>query len=303
MNKLNLYNKNFINAYLKQNKIELRKNLGQNFVIDKNLIDTLLSTADLTIHDTVIEIGAGMGSLTAELLKTGARVIAVEIDNRLIELLKHHFGHDPNFVLIEGDILRKNTMDKLKQYLPADRSIKVVANVPYYITSPILTLLLSSDIFFSDIIITIQKEVAQRITASAGTKKYSAISVFINYYGYARIIETFSPASFFPNPKVFSSILRIKIYDKKPVVSNHPKYFHYFVKLCFTERRKMIKNSILNILKSWNVDKNGFDYKNCFEKLSIDTAARPETFNVKQFIGLADAFRTVCPSNIKKKYD
>ena len=303
MTVLNLYNKDFIINYLRNNKIELKKSLGQNFVIDKNLIDTLLDTASLTMHDTVIEIGAGAGSLTAELLKTGARVIAVEVDKRLIELLKHHFGHEPNFVLVEGDIMKHDTLEKLKENLPADRVLKVVANVPYYITSPILTLLLSLEISFSDIIVTIQKEVAERIVAESGTKQYSAISVFINYYGQPEIVASFAPTSFFPNPKVFSSILRIKVYDKKTLVSPHPKYFHYFVKLCFTERRKMIKNSILNILKGWNVNRNDFDYISCFEDLGINVNVRPEVLDVEHFIDISEALWPFCPSNIKKKYE
>ena len=303
MTELNLYNKEFIKNYLRQNDIELRKSLGQNFVIDKNLIDTLLDTASLTIHDTVIEIGAGAGSLTAELLKTGARVVAVEVDKRLIELLKHHFGHEPNFVLVEGDILKQATIDKLKEHICNDRVTKVVANVPYYITSPILTTLLSLDVSFSEIIITIQKEVAERITAESGTKEYSAISVFINYYGNPEIVATFPPTSFFPNPKVYSSILRVKIYDEKPLQSPHPKYFHYFVKLCFTERRKMIKNSILNILKSWKIGKDEFDYISCFEDLDINVNVRPEVLDVEHFLDISNALWPLCPLNIKKKYE
>lgn len=298
-----LSDKQFIQNYLRENDIFLKKKYGQNFVVDPDLLDWLLTTASLKHGDLVVEIGAGAGSLTEQLLASGAQVIAVEIDKRLVNLLKTHFAHSPAFELVEGDFLRVDVFEKVRQLIAAHgKPVKVVANVPYYITSPILTKILESGLPVSDIVITIQQEVAHRLVADIGTKEYSAITLFMQYYGETDLIATFPPTSFFPSPRVWSSIVHFYRYEKRPFSIDYPLFLHHCVKLCFTERRKMIKNSISHVIKSWQVTPDAHWIETMLEESGIDPHLRPEQVSIEQFIQIGNRLWTIYPDEMKHKW-
>ena len=303
MNDFLLSEKQFLIPYLQKNNIFLKKKYGQNFVIDQTLLDTVIQTADLKPDDVVLEIGAGVGSLTERLLAQGSKVISVEIDTQLGQLLKTHFAHQKNFTLIEGDILKKETLDQIKAQLPTDgRGVKVVANVPYYITTPIITTLLAREFNISDMIFTIQKEVAERLVALPGCKQYSAITVFLQYYGDTYLVETFPPASFFPSPRVWSSIIHFTAHEERPCIAKNALFFHHCVKLCFTERRKMVKNSIAHVIKGWKQKPDMAWIENMLQQLDVSPEIRPEQIWLEQFVSITDQLWNIYPDTLNSKW-
>lgn len=303
---LSLTNLSFLKNYLSSQGLMPRKRYGQNFVIDERLVDTLLDAADVTMSDLIVEIGPGIGTLTEHLLKTGADVISVEIDKRLAELITHHFQDKLNFTLLQGDFIRSTTQSALIEHTAGhENAIKIVANVPYYITTPIITTVLQSSVPYECIVMTIQHEVAERLAAEPGSKTYGAITVFTRFYADCEIIDTFAPQSFFPSPKVHSSIIRITPYKQSPYQCEYPLFFHGVVKQCFNERRKMIKNNVMKTLRAYHCDQ---EYLNAdfvtmlLNDVDIRPQSRPEELSVGQFLALTKAIWKYCPANIQKKY-
>lgn len=289
MNSPLLTDKSFLINYLRSNGIFTKKSYGQNFVIDVKLISTLLNCANVSEDDVVLEIGPGIGSLTERLLDAGATVVCVEIDSRFVSLLKHHFQDNPRFYLVEGDFLKKTVSDKVFDLLAGfKKKPKTVSNLPYYITSPIIAKLLQSCIKFERITLTIQKEVAQRIIAFESVKQYSAITVFVKYYADAFIEAVFAPSSFYPSPKVDSAVISLVPYAEPLYAAADREFFHQFVKLCFTERRKMLKNSICRVVNSMQVNTTAEEIDKILNELGIDGNVRPETLTIERFIRIAD---------------
>ncbi len=303
MNDFLLSDRQFLIPYLQKNNIFLKKKYGQNFVIDQSLLDTVIQTADLQPDDVVLEIGAGVGSLTERLLAQGSQVIAVEIDPQLGQLLITHFGHQKKISLIEGDVLKRTTLEQIQAQIPTDgRKLKVVANVPYYITTPIITTLLTRGFQISDMIFTIQKEVAERLVALPGCKQYSAITVFLQYYGDTYLVESFPPTSFFPSPRVWSSIIHFMTHDERPCTAQNPLFFHHCVKLCFTERRKMVKNSIAHVIKGWEQKPDMTWIENMLQQLEVSPEIRPEQIWLEQFVDITDQLWNIYPDTLKSKW-
>ncbi|MEW6534267.1 MAG: 16S rRNA (adenine(1518)-N(6)/adenine(1519)-N(6))-dimethyltransferase RsmA [Candidatus Auribacterota bacterium] len=301
-----LTNINFLRDYLDQNKLMPRKKFGQNFAIDNSMLEKLMTAAELHPSDTVLEIGPGIGTLTERLLSFGSDVIAVEIDRGFCELLSHHFKNRPNFSLISGDFLKPKVQEELTARLNAIKTpVKVIANVPYYITTPIITTLFLSGIRYSSIVLTIQKEVAQRLAAQPGGKTYGSITIFARYYADCEIYAELPPQSFFPSPKVFSSIIRLTPYESSPYQCKNPLFFHKIVKLCFNERRKMIKNNVQKLLKGFQCDSDAMT-PDIIDKLladnSIKPTDRPENIDIAQYFTLSESLWKLCPENIKNKY-
>jgi len=303
MGDLLLSNKSFVNDYLKSNRIKLKKNYGQNFVVNTDMIDTIIESASLCPDDIVLEIGPGIGSLTEHLLQTGASVLAVEIDSRFTKILNHHFGQNDKFKLICGDFLKKTVLDEVMEYLTSqNKTVKVVSNLPYYVTTPIFTELLQSRIQFESIVLTIQKEVAERLCAQENRKTYGAITVFARYYGSAKIEKLFSPSSFLPTPKVWSAVLSFVPYKTDKYSFVCPKFFHSFVKLCFTERRKMLKNSISKVLKGWQMTMDTAKIVDILDSIKINPNVRPEVLRVDEFLKISTEIWKFCPDSLRDRY-
>lgn len=298
-----LSDRQFIIHYLRKNDIFLKKKYGQNFVVDQTLLNTVLESADLQPDDVVLEIGAGIGSLTERLLAAGSKIISVEFDGQLARLLESHFAHQKKFCLITGDILKKDTIEQIKAQIPPHcRPIKAVANVPYYITTPIITMLLTCGLNISDMVFTIQKEVAERFVADPGCKEYSAITLFLRYYGETGLVESFSPSSFFPSPRVWSSVIHFSAYAQRPFNALNSLFFHHCVKLCFTERRKMVKNSISHLIKGWKLEPDMAQIEKMLAGLGIGPELRPEQISVEQFVKISDELWKIHPDTLKKKW-
>ena len=248
------------------------KRLGQNFLFDEQSLQTIAQ--DVTKEDTVIEIGPGLGTLTAILAEKANKVIAVELDAKMVKILEERFKLYNNVQIIQDDILHVN-IDKIAP------KAKVVANLPYYITTSIITKVLNTNI--KDITILIQKEVAERICAEPGTKKAGAITYYVKYYADSKIIANVPKEYFIPSPEVESSIVKITKKDEKAVKVNNEKLFFDIIKTNFTQRRKTILNSLSSI-----IDKEVL--KNILKECKIKENTRGENLSLEQFAEITNLF-------------
>ncbi|WP_378951238.1 16S rRNA (adenine(1518)-N(6)/adenine(1519)-N(6))-dimethyltransferase RsmA [Pelosinus sp. sgz500959] len=263
---------------LKRFGIRMSKKLGQNFLIDEHVVKSIVDAADIKPGDAVLEIGPGIGTLTQGLAEAGAQVTAVEIDRRLLEVLSKTLEGYENVRVVHGDILRINIAETVgaPQY-------KVVANLPYYITTPIIMGLLEARMPIDVLVTMVQKEVAERMVASPGTKDYGALSVAVQYYTKAEIMFVVKPDSFIPPPSVDSAVIRCTVREKPPVQVNE-KIFFRVVRAAFAQRRK----TLLNTLKTTGVPIETL--KIILEKTGIDGARRGETLSLDEFAALSNVW-------------
>ena len=248
------------------------KRLGQNFLFDEQSLQTIAS--EVTSEDTVIEIGPGLGTLTAILAEKASKVIAVELDSNMVQILEDRFKLYNNVQIIQDDILHVD-IDKIAP------KAKIVANLPYYITTSIITKLLNTNI--KDITILIQKEVAERICAEPGTKKAGAITYYVKYYADSKIVANVPKECFIPSPEVESAVVKITKRNEKAVKVNNEKLFFDIIKTNFTQRRKTILNSLSSI-----IDKEVL--KNILKECKIEEVARGENLSLEQFAMIANWF-------------
>lgn len=204
---------------MKKYNIYANKNLGQNFLINEEVVDAIIENSELTSEDLVIEIGPGLGTLTSRLLKEAGKVITIELDPKMIDILNDRFELYKNFEIIHEDILKINLKELIKEEKKQGKfkNVKIVANLPYYITTPIIMMLLESKLDLDSIVIMIQKEVAQRITAIPGSKLSGAITYCVNYYSEAKELKIVPNSSFIPAPKVDSEVIKLTIRKEPPV--------------------------------------------------------------------------------------
>ncbi len=248
------------------------KRLGQNFLFDEQSLQTIAS--EVTSEDTVIEIGPGLGTLTAILAEKASKVIAVELDSNMVQILEDRFKLYNNVQIIQDDILYVD-IDKIAP------KAKIVANLPYYITTSIITKLLNTNI--KDITILIQKEVAERICAEPGTKKAGAITYYVKYYADSKIVANVPKECFIPSPEVESAVVKITKRNEKAVKVNNEKLLFDIIKTNFTQRRKTILNSLSSI-----IDKEVL--KNILKECKIEEVERGENLSLEQFAMIANLF-------------
>lgn len=265
--------------------IKANKNLGQNFLIDENVINTAIDKSDISSDDLVIEIGPGLGTLTKFLLDRAGQVICVELDKRMIELLKERFFLYKNFEVINDDILKVD-LNKIIQNAKEKynlKSAKIVANLPYYITTPIIMNLLENKINIESITVMIQKEVADRLTEIPGGKNTGAITYTVYYYGIAEKILEVPNTSFIPEPAVTSEVIKIKIRKQPPVEIHNEKAFFNLIKIAFLQRRKTLLNALTN---------NGISDKETLSRilkeLNIDEKIRSEKLKIEDFASISN---------------
>ncbi len=270
--KANLYRR-----LLRQVGFRPRKSLGQHFLIDKTILRRILSAAELNPGDIVIEVGPGLGVLTEALARRGAQVVAVEVDSRLVGLLEKRLGDYANVKVVRSDILKVAPRELLENNLPAsevERGYKVIANLPYYITSPVLSHFLEAQPRPSRMVVMVQKEVGESIVAASGKMRF--LSVKIQFYGKPTIVAHVPAASFYPRPKVDSVVLRLDIYPQPPIKISDVAGFFDVVMHGFRSPRKQIRNSLshsLGLPASQVVsllDKAGIDAKRRAETLSLE---------------------------------
>lgn len=265
---------------VKKYNFKFTKSLGQNFLIDDKVLDDIVEGADVSKEDFVIEIGPGVGTLTKELLAKAKKVCAVELDSELIPILQEELQGYDNFELIHKDALKVD----FNEIIGEEESVKVVANLPYYVTTPIIARMLNEDYKFKSLTIMIQKEVAERIDAEPNCKEFGSISVLVQYYCDTKIIRTVPPSSFVPQPKVDSIVIRLDKLDKPRVQVKDKELFFKIVRQSFNMRRKTLRNAV----KSMKII-NGEEMEKVFENANIDPKRRGETLSLQEFANLADA--------------
>lgn len=270
-------NKKVTRYILQRFGIHMSKRLGQNFLIDANIVQGIVDAANVQENDRVLEIGPGIGTLTQALAETGAEVTCVELDKKLPEVLAHTLDAYDNVRVIQGDILKVNIPE-----IMGDKPFKVVANLPYYITTPIIMALLEKHLPITDIVVMVQKEVAERMAAQPGGKTYGALSVAVQYYTVPEIALYVPPRSFMPPPEVDSVVVNCKVRQIPAVELIDEKMFFRVVKAAFGQRRKTLNNA----LKSMGVDKNII--ADVLDKAGIEATRRGETLTMEEFGAIAN---------------
>ena len=264
---------------LKVFHLRASKKLGQNFLIDAAVVRGIVEAAELQEGDRVLEIGPGIGTLTQGLAESGAQVTAVELDKKLPAVLAETLKGYENVRIVQGDILKTDIRE-----LMGDAPFKVAANLPYYITTPILMALLEQRLPIRKIVTMVQKEVAERMIAPPGSKTYGALSVAVQYYTVPEIVLDVPPKSFIPAPEVDSVVIACEVRGEPPVMVRDEKLFFRVVKAAFGQRRKTISNA----LKGAGFLKD--EVQEALEKAGIEAARRGETLSLEEFAQLADAF-------------
>ncbi|WP_251425299.1 16S rRNA (adenine(1518)-N(6)/adenine(1519)-N(6))-dimethyltransferase RsmA [Veillonella agrestimuris] len=262
--------------------IRMSKKLGQNFLIKRGIVDEIVKSADLQAGEPVLEIGPGIGTLTQGLAQSGAQVTAIELDSRLLEVLDTTLAQYDNVHIVHGDVLKLDVPSIMNH-----KPFKVVANLPYYITTPIIMSLLESKLPIERLVVMVQKEVALRMVAQPGTKDYGALSVAVQYYTEPDIVLDVPPKSFLPAPAVTSSVIRCVLRDKPPVDVVDEKLFFRVVKAGFAQRRKTFSNT----MKTTGLGKEQIDM--ILQKAGIDGQRRGETFSLQEFADIANAWATL----------
>ncbi len=264
-------------TFLRTNHIRPKKQLGQHFLINPDVLSIIVDAGEVTSTDVVIEIGAGLGCLTDALADRAKSVIAVEIDPLLSTELESQFSTDADVQIVHADILKL----ELSSLFPPDTHPKVIANLPYGITSPILWKLLEHADQLNICVLMMQREIAERIVATPGGKDYGALTIGISYYADTTLIEKLSPDNFFPAPKVDSALLKLTMRDKPKVEVNDEDHFFRVVREAFRERRKMLKNSLRRFASAERLSA-------AFTELDIAPQRRAETLDISEFAALAN---------------
>ena len=262
--------------------IKMSKKLGQNFLIKRGIVDEIVHAAELTPGEPVLEVGPGIGTLTQGLAQSGADVTAIELDRRLLEVLDTTLASYDNVRIIHGDVLKLDVLSIMNH-----KPFKVVANLPYYITTPIIMSLLESKLPIERLVVMVQKEVALRMVAKPGTKDYGALSVAVQYYTEPDIVLDVPPKSFLPAPAVTSSVIRCVLRDKPPVDVIDEKLFFRVVKAGFAQRRKTFSNT----MKTTGLSKDRIE--ELLAKANIDGQRRGETFTLQEFADVANAWASL----------
>lgn len=278
-------------AVLDRHGFTFKKSFGQNFLTDTNILQKIVDTAEIDRGVNVIEIGPGIGALTEFLAEKAAEVMAFEIDDRLIPILADTLGRFDNVKVVNQDILKTDLQEQIQQFKNPDLPIKVVANLPYYITTPILMHLIESKIPFSEFVVMMQREVADRISAEPNTKAYGSLSIAVQYYMTAKVAFIVPRTVFVPAPNVDSAILKM-VRREQPLVSVRDEDFFFKVsKASFVHRRKTLWNNLTNLFGKSEETKKKLE--KALELAAIQPSIRGEALNIADFGRLADSLREV----------
>lgn len=280
-------------AVLNKYDFVFRKKYGQNFLVDMHMLEKIVDCAELTKEDCVLEIGPGIGTMTQYLAERAGKVIVVEIDGDLIPILKDTLGTYDNVTIIHQDILKVDLHQLVEEHL-ADRqkykSFKVVANLPYYITTPIIMNLLEKKIPLDNITIMVQKEVAERMQVGPGTKDYGALSLAVQYYAKPEVMVSVPPECFMPRPKVASAVIRLTLYTEPPIRVSDPEYMFRLIRASFNQRRKTLANGLSN---DSGLHLTREAVIGVLRQMDLSETIRGEVLTLEQFGELADRLRTM----------
>lgn len=275
--------KNTIEVLQKYN-FNFQKKFGQNFLIDTRVLEEIIDAAEITKDDFVLEIGPGIGTMTQYLCEAAREVVAVEIDTNLIPILKDTLSAYDNVEVLNQDILKVDIASLAKER-NNDRPIKVVANLPYYITTPIIMGLFESRVPIDSITIMVQKEVADRMQEGPGSKGYGALSLAVQYYAKPEIVVNVPPSCFMPQPKVGSAVIRLTRHEQSPVEVEDEKLMFQVIRASFNQRRKTLANG-LNNFGGFGLSKE--EIQTCIEELGVPVNIRGEALSLEQFAELAN---------------
>lgn len=270
---------------MKKYGISANKKLGQNFLIEENVVNTIVEKSCICKEDLVIEIGPGLGTLTSYLLNKAGKVIAIEIDDRMIRILKDRFSIYSNFEILNKDVLKVDLNELIANNKnDVIRNVKIVANLPYYITTPIIMKLLEERLDIESITVMVQKEVADRLTAIPGSKNTGAITYTVYYYAQASEVLTVPNYSFIPEPDVESEVIKLELRNKPIVeIANEEKFFKT-IKYAFMQRRK----TLVNALSNSGLFESKAQIENILKDLKLDVRVRGETLTIEQYADIAN---------------
>ncbi|WP_020006511.1 16S rRNA (adenine(1518)-N(6)/adenine(1519)-N(6))-dimethyltransferase RsmA [Salinicoccus albus] len=269
---------------LKTHGFDVKKSLGQNFIVDLNVINSVLDKADIGTQTGVIEVGPGIGSLTEQLAKRAGKVMAFEIDQRLIPVLQDTLSPYDNITIINGDILKADIDRAIKGYFEGMEEVIVVANLPYYITTPIIMNFLEQNLPIGRYYVMMQKEVGERISALPDTKSYGSLSIAIDYYTNARTVQIVPKTVFMPNPNVDSIVVEMVKREKKKVEIDDEALFFRLTRTAFAQRRKTILNNYISAFENGKQLKN--EIKELLESAGIDPKRRGESLTIEEYSGI-----------------
>lgn len=276
-------------AVLQKYNFSFQKKFGQNFLIDTNVLDRIIEASQITREDCVLEIGPGIGTMTQYLAERAGEVIAVEIDKALIPILQETLAEYDNVTVINDDILKMD-INKIVQERNGGRPIKVVANLPYYITTPIIMGLFESHVPLKSITIMVQKEVADRMQVGPGTKDYGALSLAVQYYAKPEIVANVPPNCFIPRPNVGSAVIRLTRYEEPPVKVDDEAFMFALIRASFNQRRKTLVNGLGNAA-GLSVTKE--QVAAALEEMGLATTIRGEVLTLEQFARLSNLLGTL----------
>lgn len=271
-------------AILQKYQFHFQKKFGQNFLIDTSVLERIMEAAQIGPEDCVLEIGPGIGTMTQYLAENAGSVIAVEIDKALIPILEETLAPYENITVIQGDILKLDIRGLAEKYADG-KKLKVVANLPYYITTPIIMGLFEKDILLSGITVMVQKEVAERMQAKPGTKDYGALSLAVQYYAEPRIAANVPPNCFMPRPAVGSAVIHLKIRETSSVKVQDEKYMFDLIRAAFNQRRKTLPNALMGAAIP-GLDKENI--ANALQKMQLPETIRGEKLSLEDFAKLSD---------------
>ncbi|AMA62236.1 MAG: 16S rRNA (adenine(1518)-N(6)/adenine(1519)-N(6))-dimethyltransferase RsmA [Kurthia gibsonii] len=271
---------------LKKYGFSFKKSLGQNFLIDPNILRNIVGHADLTKDSAAIEVGPGIGALTEHLARQAGKVVSFEIDQRLLPVLEDTLSPYDNVEIIHSDILKANVKEVIDTQLAGYEDIMVVANLPYYVTTPILMKLLMEGLPLRGMVVMMQKEVADRISAKPGTKAYGSLSIAVQYYMQAEIAMIVPKTVFMPQPNVDSAVLRLIRHDAPPVQVKDEDFFFTVTKAAFAQRRKTLLNNLQSQLPNGKARKE--EILVALEEAGIEPTRRGETLSIEEFGKLSD---------------
>ena len=271
-------------SILKKYNITANKKLGQNFLISDEVINEIINASEVNKTDLVIEIGPGLGTLTSKLLEKAGKVIAIELDTKMLKILQDRFFLYKNFVLLNADVLKVDLNTLIAENKGELNNVKIVANLPYYITTPIVMKLLEEKIPVDSITVMVQKEVADRLTALPGEKLSGAITYTVNYYAEASKIIFVDRNNFIPAPEVDSEVIKLKIRQEPAVNVKNEKVFFRLIKESFSHRRK----TLVNGLENSGMFKDKEQIKQLLEKMNLETNVRGENLSINQFAELSN---------------
>lgn len=271
-------------AVLQKYNFNFQKKFGQNFLIDTHVLEKIMDSAEITKEDCVLEIGPGIGTMTQYLAERAGRVVVVEIDKNLIPILEDTLSEYENITIINNDILKVD-INKITEELNGGKPIKVVANLPYYITTPIIMGLFESHVPLQSITIMVQKEVADRMQVGPGTKDYGALSLAVQYYAKPEIVANVPPNCFIPRPNVGSAVIRLTRYEAPPVQVEDEKKMFALIRASFNQRRKTLVNGLTNA-PELNLSKE--KVLDTLEQMGLSSTVRGETLTLEQFAQLSN---------------